>query len=69
MMEHPAHSAPLIFRDALKSLRAKAETSVFIDDVESYVNGARTLGMYAIHYQNSSQLRSELAALGANFVD
>lgn len=61
--------SPLIFRDALKSLRAKAETSVFIDDVESYVNGARTLGMHAIHYQNPSQLRNELAALGANLVD
>ncbi len=59
--------SPLIFRDALKSLRAKAETSVFIDDVEAYVNGARALGMHAIHYQSPAQLRSDLTALGADF--
>lgn len=59
--------SPLIFRDALKSLHAKAETAVFIDDVEAYVNGARALGMQAIHYQNPSQLRAELASLGAAF--
>ncbi|GAC1630162.1 MAG: HAD family phosphatase [Candidatus Acidiferrum sp.] len=59
--------SPLIFRDALKSLRAKAETAVFVDDVEAYVNGARALGMQAIHYQNPSQLRAELASLGAHF--
>lgn len=57
--------SPLIFRDALKSLRAKAESAVFIDDVEAYVNAARALGMHGIHYQNPPQLRSELAALGA----
>src|SRR5215510_14202828 len=59
--------SPIIFRDALKSLRAKAETSVFIDDVEAYVNGARALGMSAIRYQSPAQLRSALASLGADF--
>lgn len=59
--------SPLIFRDALKSLRASAESAVFIDDVEAYVNAARALGMRGIHYQNPAQLRSELGALGASF--
>jgi putative hydrolase of the HAD superfamily len=59
--------SPLIFRDALKSLRAKAESAVFIDDIEAYVNAARDLGMHGIHYQNPAQLRAELAALGAVF--
>jgi len=59
--------SPLIFRDALKSLCARAETSVFIDDVESYVSAARALGMHAIHYQNPAQLRSDLNGFGANF--
>jgi len=40
------------FRDALKSLRAKAESSVFIDDIEAYVNAARSLGLHGIHYQS-----------------
>src|SRR5579859_2284665 len=59
--------SPIIFRDALKSLRAKAESSVFIDDVEAYVNAARSLGMHGIHYQNPAALRADLTALGANF--
>jgi glucose-1-phosphatase len=59
--------SPLIFRHALKSLRAKAETSVFIDDVEAYVNAARSLGMHGIHYQNPAALRADLTVLGASF--
>jgi HAD superfamily hydrolase (TIGR01509 family) len=57
--------SPLIFRDALNSLRAKAESSVFIDDVEAYVNSARSLGLRGIHYQNPAQLKADLKALGA----
>jgi glucose-1-phosphatase len=57
--------SPVIFRDALKALRSKAEESVFIDDVEAYVNAARSLGIRGIHYQNPGQLRHELNALGA----
>ena len=59
--------SPLIFRDALTSLRAKADFTVFIDDMEAYVNAARALGMRGIHYQNPAQLRAELGALGATF--
>jgi len=58
--------SPLIFRDALKSLRAKAESSVFIDDIEAYVNAARSLGLLGIHYQSPAQLRTELKGLGAS---
>jgi glucose-1-phosphatase len=57
--------SPLIFRDALKSLRSKAEESVFIDDILGYVDAARNLRMQGIHYQNPVQLREELNSLGA----
>jgi len=57
--------SPLIFRDALKALRSKADESVFIDDVEAYVDAARSLGIHGIHYQNPAQLRGELNSLGA----
>ena len=57
--------SPLIFRDALNSLRATAKSSVFIDDVEAYVNSARSLGLRGIHYQNPAQLKADLKALGA----
>lgn len=58
--------SPLIFRDALKALRSKAEESVFVDDVLAYVDGARSLGIHGIHYQNPAQLRQELNTLGAS---
>jgi|SRR5215831_4411972 len=58
--------SPLIFRDALKSLRTNAENAVFVDDVEAYVVAARGLGMRGVHYQNPAQLRAELNSLGAN---
>jgi putative hydrolase of the HAD superfamily len=57
--------SPLIFREALKSLRAKAEESVFIDDVEAYVDAARRLGMQGIRYQSPAQLADDLNSIGA----
>jgi glucose-1-phosphatase len=58
--------SPLIFRDALKSLRANAENAIFIDDVEAYVAAARSLGLHGIQYQNPALLRADLNAAGAN---
>jgi putative hydrolase of the HAD superfamily len=58
--------SPLIFRDALNSLRVKAENAVFVDDVEAYVLAARGLGLHGVHYQNPSQLRADLNSLDAN---
>jgi putative hydrolase of the HAD superfamily len=58
--------SPLIFRGALKSLRANAENAIFIDDVEAYVAAARSLGLHGIHYQGPAQLRADLNAAGAN---
>jgi HAD superfamily hydrolase (TIGR01509 family) len=58
--------SPLIFREALKSLRTKAEEAVFIDDVEAYVEAARRLGMQGIHYQQPSQLLNGLNSLGVS---
>jgi HAD superfamily hydrolase (TIGR01509 family) len=57
--------SPLIFRDALKSLRVKAENAVFVDDVEAYVSAARSLGIHGIHYRGPDQLRADLSSLGA----
>jgi HAD superfamily hydrolase (TIGR01509 family) len=58
--------SPLIYRDALKALRSKADESVFIDDIPAYVEAARSLGLSGIHYQNPIQLRQDLNSLGAN---
>jgi len=57
--------SPLIFSDALKSLRVKAENAVFVDDVEAYVSAARSLGMQGIRYQSPDQLKADLNDFGA----
>src|SRR5215475_12504371 len=57
--------SPLIFRDALKSLRVKAENAVFVDDVEAYVAAARNLGMHGVHYRSPDQLKADLNGFGA----
>jgi len=57
--------SPLIFRDALKSLRVGAENAVFVDDVGAYVAAATNLGMQGVHYQSPDQLKADLNGLGA----
>ena len=63
---HASKPSPLIFRDALKTLRVKAENAAFVDDIHAYVEGARSLGLHGIHYQSPVQLRADLNELGAN---
>jgi glucose-1-phosphatase len=55
--------SPVVFQAALKAVKTPASQAVFIDDIFEYVQVARSLGLQAIHYLNSSQLRSELNAL------
>jgi HAD superfamily hydrolase (TIGR01549 family) len=47
---------PLIFHSALGQLGVDASASVFIDDRENNVNGAKELGIHAIHYKNRDQV-------------
>jgi len=55
---------PVIFREALRACKLRADQSVYIDDIAAYVEAARGLGMEGIHYQNPEQLGREFAALG-----
>jgi len=55
---------PLIFRQALRSCKVRAEQALYIDDIAGYAEAARGLGLRAIHYQSPSQLRQEMRALG-----
>jgi HAD superfamily hydrolase (TIGR01509 family) len=52
-----------IFRAALNSLQVKAEESVFIDDFEHNVLGARQVGMQAIHFHYPDQVLLDLGRL------
>jgi len=55
---------PLIFREALKACKAKAEEAVYIDDIAAYVEAARRLGFTGIQYQSPEQLRNDLGQVG-----
>ena len=58
---------PLIYREALRALRVKANEAIYIDDVPAYVEAAQRLGMAGIPYQSPEQLLEELRNLGVKF--
>jgi FMN phosphatase YigB (HAD superfamily) len=55
---------PLIYREALRACRVRAEEAVYIDDIPAYVEAARRLGMAGIAYETPGQLRRDLGDLG-----
>ena len=55
---------PLIYREALKACRVRAEEAVYIDDIGAYVEAAQRLGMTGVHFRSPEELRRELRALG-----
>jgi HAD superfamily hydrolase (TIGR01509 family) len=58
---------PLIYREALKACKVRAEETVYIDDVAAYAEAAQRLGMTGIVFQSSEQLQSDLRNLGIRF--
>lgn len=57
---------PLIFQRTIERLERKAEECVFVDDFAHNVEGARAVGMQAIHYTPKTDIETELARLGVN---
>lgn len=55
---------PLIFREALNACKVTAEQAVFIDDIATFADAARALGMNGIQYRCRSQLLTDLQQLG-----
>jgi HAD superfamily hydrolase (TIGR01509 family) len=55
---------PLIYREALRASKARAEEAVYIDDIPSYVEAAQRLGMAGITFRSAAQLKNDLLALG-----
>lgn len=55
---------PLIYREALRACKTKAEQSVFVDDILENVEAARRLGLHGIHYRTPAQLHQDLVGLG-----
>lgn len=56
--------APLIYREALRAVKARAEEALYIDDIAAYVEAAQRLGMKAIQFQSPAQLASALKSFG-----
>ena len=55
---------PLIFREALRACKVRADQAVYIDDIAPYVDAARALGMAGIHFQSPHQLHRDFAGVG-----
>lgn len=53
-----------IFQVALKRLNVSAAEAVFIDDLESYLEGAKEAGILGIQFKNIDQLKSDLKKTG-----
>jgi glucose-1-phosphatase len=58
---------PIIYREALKACKVRAEEAVYIDDVAAYSEAAQRLGMTGIVFQSPEQLQSDLRNLGIRF--
>lgn len=59
-----ARSPGKIFGIAVGTAGCLPEECVYIDDVESYVEAAISIGMHGIHYKNNEELFQELEKLG-----
>lgn len=55
---------PAIYRLALDRFGLEAESTVFIDDNEANIAGAKSVGLIALHFVDEPKLRGELQALG-----
>jgi putative hydrolase of the HAD superfamily len=55
---------PAIYRRLLSDYGLEAERSVFIDDIPGNVDGARDVGMHAIHFIDAVQCERDLLHLG-----
>lgn len=55
---------PVVYREALRAAKVKAEEALYIDDIADYVQAAQRLGMAGIQFQSPAQLTTELRELG-----
>lgn len=54
---------PRIFHLALARLGVAPEQAVFVDDFLHNVEGARAVGMHAVHFRDAEQMKAELERL------
>ena len=56
--------SPIIYREALRACKVRAEEAVYVDDIEAYVTAAQQLGMAGIQFKSPEQLVASLRELG-----
>jgi 2-haloacid dehalogenase len=56
---------PQIYHVLLERYNLKAENTVFIDDNINNIKAAEKVGLYAIHYENTSKLEAKLLSINA----
>lgn len=56
--------SPLVYREALRSCKVKADEAVYIDDIQAYVDAAKSLGCTGIQFRGTEELHKEFEALG-----
>jgi epoxide hydrolase-like predicted phosphatase len=54
---------PRIFQLALERLGVKADQAIFVDDMQRNVEGAKAVGLQAIQFKTSQQMRFDLELL------
>jgi HAD superfamily hydrolase (TIGR01509 family) len=55
---------PLIYGEALRACKVRAEEAVYVDDIAAYAEAAQRLGMSGIVFQSPEQLQHDLRELG-----
>ena len=55
---------PKIYRKVIRSIKLRADQTVFIDDMPKFVEGAKKVGMHAICFKNKEQMIRSLTQLG-----
>jgi putative hydrolase of the HAD superfamily len=58
---------PAIFEKALDLAGVSPAESIFIDDIQTYVDAAARMGIESICFDSADQLKSDLLALGIRF--
>ena len=55
---------PLIYREALRACKVRAQEALYVDDVAAYVEAAQRLGVVGIQFLSPNQLIADLQTLG-----
>ena len=55
---------PLIYEEALRACKVRAEEAIFIDDVPAYAEAAQRLGMTGLVFRSHQELQTNLRELG-----